>query len=77
MSEQKKIDFTVLNIKIPEIVYSYPPEEQQKVFEYLHQMDEIQRQAYYIAYDHLGTSFSINRSNGFKKWLTKSQISPF
>ncbi len=31
-------------------------------------MDEHHKYAYQIAYSHLGTSFNIVRSNGFKEW---------
>jgi hypothetical protein len=36
-------------------------------------MDEQKRKAYDIAYCHLGTSFNIARSNGFKEWLTEKK----
>jgi hypothetical protein len=64
-----EIDFDSLNLKIPAIVRTLPIEKQQEVFEYLSSLDDINRTAYSIAYDHLGTSFSITRSNGFKEWL--------
>ena len=31
-------------------------------------MDEINRKAYKIAYEHLKSSFNIVKSNGFKEW---------
>ena len=37
--------------------------------EYIAQLTPLQRQAYEIAKDHLGSSFDIKRSNGFKEWL--------
>lgn len=66
MSES--IDFSLLNIPLPEIVKQYPLEKQREIFEYLNQMDEHYKQAYLIAYNHLGTSFNIYKSNGFKEW---------
>jgi hypothetical protein len=36
-------------------------------------MDDLDRKAYEIAYNHLGTSFNITRSNGFKQWLLNSK----
>jgi hypothetical protein len=66
----KEINFDSLNIKISNIVKSYSIEEQKLIFEYLSQLDEINVKAYHIAYNHLGTSFSISRSNGFKIWLS-------
>ncbi len=61
-------DFSLLNVKISDNVKAYSPEKQQEIFQYLSEMDEINRQAYNIAYDHLGSSFDVLRSNGFKEW---------
>ena len=57
-------------MKISEIIKRYPIEQQREIFEYLNEMDEHNRKAYDIAYNHLGTSFNIARSNGFKEWLS-------
>ena len=64
----EEVNFDSLNMKIPEIVKKYPIEQQREIFEYLSEMDEHKRKAYDIAYSHLGTSFNIARSNGFKEW---------
>lgn len=69
MSEE--LDFTSLNMKISELIKSYPIERQRDIYEYLSGLDEIHRKGYDIAYDHLGSSFNIARSNGFKKWLAE------
>ena len=68
MNEQIKFDS--LNLQISELVKTYSIESQQLIFEYLSEMDEHHRKAYSIAYNHLGTSFNILRSNGFKQWLS-------
>ena len=66
------IDFNDLNIEVPEIVKSYPVEKQKEIFEYLQNLDEHNKKAYLIAIHHLGSSFNICRSNGFKEWkITK------
>jgi hypothetical protein len=72
MSEET-IDFDSLNMKISNLFKNYPIEKQREIFEYLSEMDEHHRKAYDIAYNHLGTSFNIARSNGFKEWLSKKQ----
>jgi hypothetical protein len=69
----QEIDFNSLNIKISPLIEKYPVEQQKQIFEYLTQMDDLDRKAYEIAYNHLGTSFNITRSNGFKKWLLNSK----
>lgn len=44
-------------------------QQQELVEQYISQMTPLERQAYEIAKSHLGTSFSIVRSNGFKEWI--------
>jgi hypothetical protein len=65
------IDFTILQLPIPEIVYVYPKEKQEEIFNYLQQMDEHNKKGYLIAHNHLGTSFNICKSNGYKEWKNK------
>lgn len=65
----EEVNFDSLNIKISEIIKVYPIEQQKNLFEYLSQLDEINIKAYNIAFDHLGTSFNIARTNGYKEWL--------
>ena len=69
MSDQ--IDFDSLNMKIPELVKTYPLEKQREIFQYLSELDDLNKKAYEIAADHLGSSFNIYRSNGFKEWKNK------
>ena len=65
------INFSLLNLSIPDIVYNYPKEKQEEIFNYLQQMDDHHRNAYLIAQNHLGTSFNIYKSNGYKEWKNK------
>jgi len=66
MSEE--VNFESLKLNIPPIVKEHPIELQKEIYEYLNGLDNIQKKAYQIAYDHLGTSFNVARSNGFKAW---------
>jgi hypothetical protein len=68
----KTIDFTLLDIPIPELITYYPLEKQEEIYKYLSEMDEHHKQAYIIAYKHLGSSFNIYKSNGFKEWKCKN-----
>jgi hypothetical protein len=43
-------------------------EEKQEIDEYIKQLTETEKKVYEIALNHLGTSFNIKRSNGFKDW---------
>ena len=42
---------------------------------YLEQLSPQERKAYDIAKSHLGTSFNILRSNGYKSWIKSSAAS--
>lgn len=64
----EEVNFDSLNMKISDLVKTYSKDLQREIFEYLNEMDEHNRKAYDIAYNHLGTSFNIARSNGFKEW---------
>ena len=46
-------------------------QQQQLVEQYIAQMTPLQMQAYDIARNHLNTSFSIVKSNGFKEYVKK------
>jgi hypothetical protein len=46
--------------------------------QYIKSLDEKELQAYHIAKSHLGSSFSLEKSVGFLKWLEKqNQLSSF
>jgi hypothetical protein len=66
---KEAMNFSVLKITIPENVKNYSLEKQREIFDYLSKLDEHHIIAYNIAFDHLGSSFDILRSNGFKEWL--------
>lgn len=66
MSEE--IDFKSLNLPVSDLIKIYTKEIQKEIYDYLNEMDENNKKAYQIAYHHLGSSFNILRSNGFKEW---------
>jgi hypothetical protein len=57
-------------IPIPSIVDSYDDIKQKEIYHYLMDLmnNEQQKKAYVIAFEHLGSSFNIYKSNGFKEW---------
>jgi hypothetical protein len=65
--------FENLDIPIPSVVYSYNDIKQKEIHDYLIELtnNEQQKKAYVIAYKHLGSSFNIYKSNGFKEWKNK------
>ena len=66
MSEE--INFKSLNLPVSDLIKNYSRETQIEIFNYLNELDDNNKKAYEIAYDHLGSSFNILRSNGFKEW---------
>lgn len=71
-NENETINFSLLDVKVPAIVSTYSIEMQKEIYEYLKQLDDNNKKAYTIALNHLGSSFSIFRSNGFKNWKDKN-----
>lgn len=66
-----KVLFNNLNIPIEDNVYKYSLEKQQQIYDYLLNMNEIEKKTYLIAINHLGTSFNIFRSTGFSAFRNK------
>jgi hypothetical protein len=61
-------DFVKLTIPVPELILKYPEDKQKEILEYLEQLDDHHKKTYKIAFEHLGSSFNIYKSNGFKEW---------
>jgi len=66
---KSQINFELTKLSIPESVFKLSLENQEKIYNYLIQMNEHQKKAYLIAKDHLGTSFNILKSNGYSEWI--------
>jgi hypothetical protein len=64
-------NFQLLDLPIPTIVFTLDETMQKEIYTYLEQLNEQERKTYRIAYQHLGTSFHIGRSNGFNEWKNK------
>ena len=72
MSENNfKEQIKSFDIPVPENIFYKDEKTQENVLNYFKSMDEKQKQAYIIAFNHLGTSFNIIKSNGYKEWLSK------
>ena len=71
LSQQPR--FVRLGLPVPKVLDTYPVRWQDEVYAYLSQLNELQRQAYCIAHDHLESSFHIVRSNGFLAWKQQQQ----
>lgn len=60
-------------LKIPELIKTYDEAKQREIYMYLNQLDNMEKKAYLIAFEHLGTSFNIYKSNGFKEWKNNNK----
>lgn len=50
-------------------IEKYSTEDHLKIKDYIFQLNKIQKKALIIAYQHLGSSFNIVKSNGYKEWI--------
>lgn len=73
MDENIKIEFENLNLPISEIVKVYTHNQQEEILNYLKSLDEYDKKAYLIAFNHIGSSYNIYKSNGFKEFLKKNK----
>jgi hypothetical protein len=71
---EKELDFESLGITFPVEIKSYSTDIQREIFDYLSEMNENERKGYEIALNHLESSFSIYRSNGFITWKKNRSI---
>ena len=63
-----KTDFSKLKVPIPTNVLTLTIDKQEEMYNYLSQLNDSQKKAYLIAHNHLGTSFNVLKSNGYKEW---------
>jgi hypothetical protein len=66
--DQISFNFKTLGIPIPDSVLRLSLEKQELIYNYLKQMKSHEKKTYIIAFHHLGTSFNVYKSNGFKEW---------
>ena len=66
-----EVHFAELHLPIPQLIYTCSKEEQMNVYQYLNSFNETQKIAYKIAMSHLGTSYNLCRSNGYRDWCKK------
>ena len=56
-------------IELPSQFSTYSVETQESIKQYISQFTPIQKKAYLIAKEHLGSSFNVIKSNGYIQWL--------
>ena len=60
-----------IDLPIPEAIDAYSDDLKKEIYEYLNQLNDTEKYVYKIAYEHLGASFHITRTNGFQEWKQK------
>lgn len=69
MQEEDKFQ----DLELPADFSEYDTELQTKICQYLRQLTPIEKQAYCIAKEHLGSSFSLIHCNGFIQFLNNKK----
>ena len=59
-------------IYIPENISKYPLHIQTNIINYIKSMNKLEKTAYFIAIEHLGSSFNLVKSNGYSEWCKKN-----
>jgi len=59
----------IAELPLPDTFDTWDPALKASVIEYLSQLDPIEKKAYKIAKEHLGSSFNIVKSNGYCDWV--------
>jgi hypothetical protein len=57
-----------IGLELPNTFEKYDIILQESIIKYLKQLSLIERKAYSIGKDHLGTSFNVIKSNGYLNW---------
>ena len=63
-----ELNFNEVELQLPNNFEKYDKNVQSLIVQYLSQLDSIDKKAYKIAKEHLGSSFNIVKSNGFCDW---------
>jgi hypothetical protein len=63
------MNISISDIPLPIHFENYDDDTQASIIEYISHLSEIEKKAYKIAYNHLGSSFNVVKSNGYNDWL--------
>ena len=59
----------ISELPLPNNFENYDTETQSCIIEYITHLSDLEKKAYKIAYNHLGSSFNVVKSNGYNDWL--------
>ena len=68
-SQQQSTTIGTTGILLPDNFETFNEGLKSDLIQYFNQLDPIEKKAYKIAKEHLGSSFNIVKSNGFCDWL--------
>jgi hypothetical protein len=63
------MNISISDMPLPIHFENYDDDTQASIIEYISHLSEIEKKAYKIAYNHLGSSFNVVKSNGYNDWL--------
>lgn len=63
------MDISISELPLPVNFENYDSDTQAAIIEYISHLSNIEKKAYKIAYNHLGSSFNVVKSNGYNDWL--------
>ena len=59
----------ISELPLPNNFENYDSDTQSSIIEYITHLSDLEKKAYKIAHNHLGTSFNVFKSNGYNDWL--------
>uniref|UniRef100_A0A6C0I9B9 Uncharacterized protein n=1 Tax=viral metagenome TaxID=1070528 RepID=A0A6C0I9B9_9ZZZZ len=66
----------ISELPLPNNFENYDDDTQAAIIEYISHLSQIEKKAYKIAYNHLGSSFNVVKSNGYNDWLKTRKSIP-
>jgi hypothetical protein len=59
----------ISELPLPNNFENYDSDTQSSIIEYITHLSDLEKKAYKIAHNHLGSSFNVFKSNGYNDWL--------
>jgi hypothetical protein len=59
----------ISELPLPNNFENYDIDTQSSIIEYITHLSDLEKKAYKIAHNHLGSSFNVFKSNGYNEWL--------
>ena len=71
MENTNIVDIDEIEEYLPDEFYTSSAETRNNIIRYIMNMNSIEKKAYSIGKEHLKTSFSVTKSNGYKEFIKK------